>query len=790
MSRFETQKADELQERNEQFRRLIDQGINPPGLASFRREYISTMTVMKRAAEKRLGASMAKKARGQTTCWKLLNRLRSPSTAVAIDAETLISHFENIFFDRSEPLIFDLPTLGIPRPIDYFPEQFSDAELVIALSDLNAQAAVGPQRISSSYIKTVFSKEKSRVPLLALMNRCLYEGKVPSAWGRSEVFVLYKGKGDKKLPVNYRGINLNDDFLRLFERLLDKRLSSWLSVHQPWGNQQFGFCSGVGTEDAALCLQTLAGICTKVKGFPLFANFVDLQRAFPSMLRTQILKTLHTIGVPYGLIQAFAATFSGNSCRLRIGDNLTRAFPVNRGTKEGGINSPKIFNTVYATALKKLGIAEFPESVSLVQQNEVYYLVFADDLVLLSGNLAKLEELSNQLTGVLAPLGMAVNTGKTKWLAFLPDRVTAGTPITSKFSLELQGDYLENVEIFRYLGFDMAWNLSKTLHQKRREDLQSLAARSIGRLMKQLGVTNFISLRAYYTALVRSQLYSLNFSVFSEEEHDRAQKIFVQNVFSLPASFPIRIACFFMGVPDLTLSMFEARTRFLSRIAGFGSVSSLAAMALDREELLPLNVGWNKELLQALEKYLDAQDVDLLNAQEVAMYREDLRRAITSNDKVRQIENSASNFILEFFPHASIPRDFASFFGNLPYESVRIMLIFFANMFQFSYLRTPKRVCPFCPGQLSSMHFFLCPSTPSPFNDWASLIGEFRAKDYWRATDRIFLTLQRWASISNKFTPGFGAKIEEYFQSTEEIAGRRNDSRLAHQLGIRLPDNR
>jgi hypothetical protein len=86
----------------------------------------------------------------------------------------------------------------------------------VALSDLNAQAAVGPQRVSSNYIKKVFSSEAARVPLLYLMNKCFYEGKVPTAWGNSEVFVLYKGKGDKKLPVNYRGINLNDDFLENF----------------------------------------------------------------------------------------------------------------------------------------------------------------------------------------------------------------------------------------------------------------------------------------------------------------------------------------------------------------------------------------------------------------------------------------------------------------------------------------------------------------------------------------------------------------------------------------------
>jgi hypothetical protein len=166
--------ADELLERSEHFSWLLAMGMNPPGLTDFRRHYVLTMNSLRVKAEKRLGASLSSKARSQTMCWKLLNRLRNPSTAVAIDVETLIDHFEGIFYDQSEPVIFDLPALGIPCPIDFVPRHFTDEELVTALLDLNAQAAVGPQRVSSEYIKVVFANRDSRVPLLHLLNRCFF----------------------------------------------------------------------------------------------------------------------------------------------------------------------------------------------------------------------------------------------------------------------------------------------------------------------------------------------------------------------------------------------------------------------------------------------------------------------------------------------------------------------------------------------------------------------------------------------------------------------------------------
>jgi hypothetical protein len=381
-----------------------------------------------------------------------MKRLRQPSRAVAIDAETLVQHFESIFYDPSEPLYFHLDSLGIYPPSDFVFVPFTDEELVYALSALNSQAAVGPQRVASRYLKSVFNDQKIRVVLLALMNMCFHSGRIPARWGESEVFILYKGKGNVTDPINYRGINLNDDFLRVYERLLDARMMQWLRAVKPWGSQQFGFTEGVGTEDAYLCLETLTSICTNIHRVPLYANFIDLQRAFPSMLRSRALQILHESGLPFELTRAFASTFSGNSCCLKINNKLTRVFFVNRGTKEGGINSPRIFNTVYAKILKRLSITNFPLDVQEFDPRKVYFLVFADDLVLLSGDLSELERVTNELDHALNDVGMKTNAGKSKWIAYLPRNPDfRSMMVPNSFTISHAGVHIENVDEFRYL---------------------------------------------------------------------------------------------------------------------------------------------------------------------------------------------------------------------------------------------------------------------------------------------------------------------------------------------------
>jgi hypothetical protein len=209
------------------------------------------------------------------------------------------------------------------------------------------------------------------------------------AWGESEVFVLYKGKGLRSLPTNYRFINLNNDFLRLYERLLQAQFDQWLSVNRPWGPMQFGFTPRVGTVDALSCLRILALSFTRHFGIPCYANFLDLKKAFPSINRAEYLRSLIELGVPYELVRAFASTFSLNSCRLVINGLVTGSVPVNKGTKEGGINSPPIFNSAYVTVLQRLNISEFPASPNEIDPNRVYYVVFADDLVLVGANLTR-----------------------------------------------------------------------------------------------------------------------------------------------------------------------------------------------------------------------------------------------------------------------------------------------------------------------------------------------------------------------------------------------------------------
>jgi hypothetical protein len=119
--------------------------------------------------------------------------------SISIAPDKLIKHFESIFYTSDEPLSFIDPLWSFQYNSTDTP--FTDSELTAALAKLNGQAAPGPEMIPSRVLKEVFTSPEARSPLLALMNACFVSGSVPKSWGESEVFILYKGKGDRGIQI-------------------------------------------------------------------------------------------------------------------------------------------------------------------------------------------------------------------------------------------------------------------------------------------------------------------------------------------------------------------------------------------------------------------------------------------------------------------------------------------------------------------------------------------------------------------------------------------------------------
>ncbi len=687
---------------------------------------------------------------------------------MSIAPDVLVHHFKTIFYTSSEPLSFVEPLQSFDFHSGDTP--FSDAELVAALKLLNGNAAPGPDRIHSRVIKQVFTTPESRTPLLALMNTCFVSGKVPRSWGESEVFILYKGKGSREDPNNYRGINLINDFSRIFERLLEARLLSWMSAQNPQGPMQFGFRAGVGTTDAHLLLNTVARTLTRIHGIVGYGCFVDLQKAFPSVFRSKVIESLRLAGAPSNTVRALAASWSFNSCRLRINSFLSQPFMINRGVKEGGINSPSAFSVVYARALNLLDVHVLPGNLSEIDPSRVYFFAFADDLALFSGNLSKVEEVLGRLNSVLPDFGMNINIGKTCWMPFLPIDSRFRVDVPEPFALSLSGQFLDCVDEFKYLGYHVNSFLGSGTHINQKRDSMFTVARTMGRLLRSLQVTNLRSIRTYFYLFVTSQLYGFECFNFRIEDVYRAAKVFLQTIFCLPDSFPINMARSLLNLQVFEVTTLDCRFRFLQR-SYLSVVNPFTAKALDYDNnvLRSTRSGFSHDLFSFLENFFDTTDLEDISLRDMESLQ-DLRDQIMvqrqEEFRVSFRSSTGLSFVSDLSPDAMMPRAFGEFLGDLEYEHARIVLVCLGDVFRFSLAATNSR-CPFCPIDLHFRHLFDCPN--APFCDsvprWQSFVQNFQNGRWREVVLMIFLCLQAWIRGSHFFHSRAQDRVSAFLSS-------------------------
>ena len=76
---------------------------------------------------------------------------------------------------------------------------------------------------------------------------------MPEEWRDSILIPIFKNKGDVQSCSNYRGIKLISHSMKLWERVVERRLRSELTFSE----QQYGFMPGKSTTDALFALRVL-----------------------------------------------------------------------------------------------------------------------------------------------------------------------------------------------------------------------------------------------------------------------------------------------------------------------------------------------------------------------------------------------------------------------------------------------------------------------------------------------------------------------------------------------------
>ena len=160
-------------------------------------------------------------------------------------------------------------------------ESVSKEEVMENMQTMKNGKAVGPDDIKVEVWKCL--GESALKFLTKLYNRTMESERVPEEWRDSVLIPIFKNKGDVQSCSNYRGIKLISHTMKLWERIVEKRLRSDLK----FSNQQYGFMPGKSTTDALFALRVLMEKYREGQK-ELHCVFVDLEKAYDKVPREEV----------------------------------------------------------------------------------------------------------------------------------------------------------------------------------------------------------------------------------------------------------------------------------------------------------------------------------------------------------------------------------------------------------------------------------------------------------------------------------------------------------------------
>ena len=395
-----------------------------------------------------------------------------PELAAKIKADRSMT-FSDFLGDRVKNDLYLCPT--------------NQKEVETLCRNLKPFKGAGWDGVSPRVIKAV--ADEIAGPLSQLFNCCMREGYYPTSFKVARVVPVFKAE-DPTLFSNYRPVSVLPVLSQIFERVLQKRLTTFFEEQNLISPSQYGFRAGHSTTMAILDMVEKVRTAWAAKNVAL-GVFIDLKKAFDTVDHEILLGKLKHYGIRGQAIKLFESYLKDRMQYVSYAGFESEKGLVECGVPQGSVLGPLFFIVYVNDMLRACKDFEF--------------VLFADDTNIFV-RARNPRELFHKVNSGLTELSkwfhcnkLTLNLKKTEYVYF----GGPGGGVVPEEGLNIGGVQIDRVEGIRFLGVwvdeGLKWN----------GQIEKVRAK-VGRLLGVLGRAGAVlggkALGMLYNALVLPHL--------------------------------------------------------------------------------------------------------------------------------------------------------------------------------------------------------------------------------------------------------------------------------------------
>ena len=339
-------------------------------------------------------------------------------------------------------------------------------------------------------------KKELSYPIWKIWNESIETGFIPPQFKLQTITPVHK-KGSKAMAENYRPISLTSHLIKVFERVLRKKMIKYLEDNNIICRNQHGFRKGRS------CLTQLLNHVNRIFLNFLHGNdtdciYLDYAKAFDKVDHEILLKKVHHLGIQGKTHQWLQNYLENRSQTVVINGQKSRQAPVVSGVPQGTVLGPILF-LLYIndlnTCMEHSFLSSFADDTRIMKE-----ITNTNDLLQLQKDLNSAVEWSKQNN-------MKLHTNKFELLCHSTNRsqILKELPFSSQFYEYTtdDGSEITPAPIVKDLGINITPDLTWSPHIN---TIANSARKMAGWVLSVFSDRSVYTMIHLYKCLIRSRV--------------------------------------------------------------------------------------------------------------------------------------------------------------------------------------------------------------------------------------------------------------------------------------------